>query len=52
MEFGEIFKDALKYPLSDFQSLLIVGVIILISECWQKLINFEHFSFSPFFVFF
>ncbi|MBQ9025821.1 MAG: DUF4013 domain-containing protein [Methanobrevibacter sp.] len=32
MEFGEIFKDALKYPLSDFQSLLIVGVIILISS--------------------
>lgn len=32
MEFGEIFKDALKYPLSNPQTLLILGVIFLISN--------------------
>ena len=31
MEFGEIFRDALKYPISDYKALLIVGVFILLS---------------------
>lgn len=30
MEFGEIFSDALKYPISDYQKLLILGVLYVI----------------------
>ena len=30
MEFGEIFKDALKYPTLDYQKLLILGVLYVI----------------------
>ena len=32
MEFGEIFTNALKYPISDYPKLLILGVVLLISS--------------------
>ena len=32
MKLGEIFGDALKYPISNPQSLIIVGVIFLIAK--------------------
>ncbi|WP_407380923.1 DUF4013 domain-containing protein [Methanobrevibacter sp.] len=40
MEFGEIFKDALKYPISDYKALLIVGVLFLISSLVLVLAQF------------
>ena len=40
MEFGEIFKDALKYPMSNPKSLLIVGVLFLISSLPRVLRQF------------
>ena len=30
MEFGEIFSDALRYPISDYQKLLILGLLSVI----------------------
>lgn len=32
MEFGEIFSDALKYPISDYKKLLTLGLVFLISS--------------------
>ncbi len=30
MEFGEIFRDAIKYPLLDYQKLLLLGLLFLV----------------------
>ena len=30
MDFGEIFKDALHYPISDYKKLLILGILFLV----------------------
>ena len=30
MEFGEIFRDAIKYPFLDYQKLLILGVLYVL----------------------
>ena len=32
MEFGEIFSNALKYPVSDYQKLLMLGLVFVISS--------------------
>lgn len=40
MEFGEIFSNALKYPISDFKKLLIVGVVFLLSSLTSLLAQF------------
>lgn len=32
MEFGEIFTNALKYPFSEYEKLLILGVVLLVSS--------------------
>lgn len=40
MELGEIFKDALKYPISDYKQLLIIGILILISSLDKVLWSF------------
>ena len=40
MEFGEIFKNALKYPLSNPQMLLMIGVLFLIASLVAVLAQF------------
>ena len=40
MKLGEIFGDALKYPISNPQSLIIVGVIFLIANLTTLLAQF------------
>ncbi|WP_407414554.1 DUF4013 domain-containing protein [Methanobrevibacter sp.] len=32
MEFGEIFSNALKYPVSDYQKLLMVGLVFIVAS--------------------
>jgi hypothetical protein len=44
MEFGEIFSNALKYPLSDFQKLLIVGAVFLLSSLTSVLAQFGFYN--------
>ena len=44
MQFGEIFSDSLKYPLSDYAKWLIVGVIVLICGLDRVLIQFGIFN--------
>ena len=40
MKLGEIFGDALKYPISNPQTLIIVGVIFLIANLTTLLAQF------------
>ncbi|WP_407414556.1 DUF4013 domain-containing protein [Methanobrevibacter sp.] len=41
MEFGEIFSNALKYPISDYQKLLILGVIFVVINLPNVLLGFN-----------
>lgn len=40
MEFGEIFTNALKYPISDYQKLLILGVVFVVINLPNVLLGF------------
>ena len=42
MEIMEILKDAVKYPFSDIKTLLIIGVVCLVSYLCQSLGQFEN----------
>ena len=42
MKLGEIFGDALKYPISNPQSLIIVGVIFLIANYKKGYYNLKN----------
>ena len=41
MEFGEIFSNALKYPISDYQKLLILGVLFVVINLPNVLLGFN-----------
>ena len=50
MEFGEIFSNALKYPISDYKRLLILGVICLVINIPVVLTQFNYVNASLFLV--